>query len=365
MFKNYLVVALRSFGKQKLNTFINVSGLAIGTACCLLLLLFVKNELSYDTFHENKDRLYRGWAKEVVGQQRTLFHTLTPFPFGDALKENFLEVEEVSLWLPVGWKLNVGDRQIPETVHLASAGFFKMFSFPVAEGDVTRALESTNDIIITKSCAERYFGKESAIGKTLSFIVDDKTFDFEVKVVVADPPTNSSLKFQFIVSEVLKKDLYEARMLDSWFAILGETYVLLREGTPLPDLEKKFPSLVERVVDVQQGDTYSIGLQPILDIHVNPEFPVGLASVTNPKYAYILGGIAALIVIIACINFVTLSISQSINRAKEVGMRKVAGAFRFQLIQQYLSETILLVIFGLLGGIMFAILALPPFNLLS
>ena len=282
------------------------------------------------------------------------------------MKSEIPEIEEVSQISILNWKAVQGSKSYIEPIHMVGPSFFEIFDFKIVRGNSESALADTKNMVITEGIATKYFGNTDVIGRTINFELDGETKIFEVSAVVENPPTNSSITFDILISDANKDALFENFAMENWFNISAETYVLLMPGTKVDNLSDKFRAIADKYVDMpkEEGE-YSLGLQPLTDIHLNPEFPVGIAPVSNPKYSLILGTIALLILLIACINFIMLSISRSVGRAKEVGVRKSIGASKFQIIQQFLSEAILMAIVGLLVGLLIARLFLPYFNNLS
>jgi len=362
MIKNYFITAFRNLLKDKLNTTINVIGLAIGIACCILILLFVKNELSFDKFHQNSDNIYRAWVKEDYKSGNQFFNTQTPYPLASALENEVPEIKSVVQVSLLNWMAILGDKKNPTTIHMVGQDFFKVFSFKTISGNTKTALEDSKNIVLTEEMALKHFGSVDVIGKNLIFDLDETQNAFTVMAVVENPPTNSSIKFDMIISDANKSSILGAMELENWFNIGPETYVLLNDGSSLVNIKPKLDAISKKYVRMNEGDTFTIGFQPLTDIHLNPDFPVGLAPVTDPSYAYILGSIALLILALACINFIMLSISKSVGRAKEVGVRKSIGATRFQIVQQFLSEAIVVVFIALIIGLILAKLFLPYFN---
>ncbi len=366
MFRNYIKIALRNLQKDKLHTIINTVGLSLGIACCILILLFVQNELSFDRFHSKSDRIYRAWVMEDYENGNQFFNTVTPFPLAPALKTEVPEIESVVPISILNWQAVKGDKKYNERVHMVGPTFFELFDFEIIAGNSDMALSDVKNIVLTKDTAIKYFGSTEVIGRTIEFNLEDGRRTCEVATVVENPPSNSSIGFDMLISDLNKDLLLESVELDNWFNVSAETYVLLKKDVNVAGIEPKLAHISEKYVGMPSDDgTYHIGLQPLTDIHLNPEFPVGIAQVSDPKYAYILGGIALLILIIACINFIMLSISKSVGRAKEVGVRKSIGASRLQIAQQFLSEAILTVCIGLLFGLLLARLFLSKFNQLA
>lgn len=366
MLKNYLKIAFRSLLRSKTHSIINILGLGIGIACCILIVLFVKDELTFDTFHTKADRIYRVWALEDYGKDEVFFYTVTPFPMGPTLKDNFAEVEYQVRINNIGPQVKLGENLFSERVTIGGKDFFKVFDFDVEKGDTQTALEGANNVVITKRMAVKYFGESEPINKVLAIQLGDDFQDFAVKAVVKDVPTNSSIQFDILISDLNYPKLYSERALTSgWFNITPETYVLLRKDASASQLEKKIQPFMKTVLGSDFDAKYEVGLQPLTDIHLNTYYPAGIAPVSNPKYAGILAAIALLILIVACINFVTLSVGRSIKRAKEVGIRKVVGAERKHVIFQFIGEAVIVTIISLVVGVLLSYLNLPLFNDLS
>jgi len=368
MVRNYLLVAFRSLWRSKVHSSINIVGLSLGIACCILIVLFVQDEWTFDTFHSNANRIFRGYVKEDYGENQQFFNTVTPFPLGPALQDNFPEVENQVRINTIGNNVKVGDRQFAETVTIAGQDFFSVFDFAVVKGSTENALKEMTGIVLTERTAQKYFGSEDPINKVVSIQLGETLENFSVKAVVKNIPINSSIQFDLLISDLNYVKLYNERTLTSaWFNVTPETYVLLRAGTEISALQNKFPSVFKTIMGEEQFNEskYTVGLQPLTDIHLNTDFPAGIAPVSNPQYAYILSAVALLILFVACINFVTLSVGRSLKRAKEVGIRKVVGAARQQLILQFIGEAVIITLISLSVGVILAILNLPLFNQLS
>jgi len=368
MLQNYLKIALRSLWRSKVHSLINVLGLSLGIACCVLIVLFVKDEWTFDTFHSKADRIYRVWVNEDWGENQQFFNTVTPFPMGPALKDNFQEVEHQVRIHKIGTQVKIGENQFSETLTFGGRDLFKVFDFEVISGSRDNALNDQRAIVINAYAAEKYFGNSNPIDKVISVQLGEKFEDFAVKAVVANLPTNSSIKFYLLISDLNYPKLYNEQTLNSgWFNVTPETYVLLREGVDPKKLESKFPSVFKTILGEEDFklSKYTPGLQPLTSIHLDTSFPIGIAEVNDPKYSYILAAIASLILFVACINFVTLSVGRSMIRAKEVGIRKVVGAERRQLIFQFIGEALIVTIISLVVGIVLSLLGLPLFNDLS
>ncbi len=364
MLHNYFKIALRSLWRSKAHSFINVFGLALGIACCLLISLFVRDELTFDTFHTKADRIYRVYSREDWGENQQFFNTVTPFPMGPALKENLPEVEhEVRITVNTV-QVKVGEQQFNESAMVAGKNFFDVFDFKVVKGNGHEVLLAQNNVVLSERMALKYFGDVDPINKTISVQLGETFENFSVKAITENTPTNSSIQYDILISELNNSKLFGERLLSSWFNIVPETYVLLREKTDPKIVESKFPPIFKTAMGEEDftKSKYKAGLQPLTDIHLNTEFPTAIAPVSNPKYSYILIAIALLILIVGCINFVTLSVGRSLKRAKEVGIRKVVGALRSQLVTQFVGEAILITLLAMIIGIGLSILNLPLFN---
>jgi putative ABC transport system permease protein len=367
MLKNYLKIALRSLWVTKAHSVINILGLSIGIACSILIVLFVKDEWTFDTFHSKADRIYRVWVKEDWGENQQFFNTVTPFALGPALKESFKEVEYQVRIHKMGTQVKVGQDQYSETLTFGGQNFFDVFDFPLLSGS-RDALKSQNGVVINNYWSKKYFGSANPIGKTISIQLGERFEDFEVKAVVETLPSNSSIRFYLMISDLNYPKLYNEQTLNSeWFNVTPETFVLLSEGVHANEFVQKLPAMLKTAIGEEDfvKSRYTAGLQPLTAIHLDTKFPAGLAEVNDPKYSYILAAIAILILAVACINFVTLSVGRSIKRAKEVGIRKVVGAERIQLIFQFIGEALIVTVISLVIGVIVSVLSLPLFNDLS
>lgn len=363
MFENYLKVAFRHLTKYKLYSIINISGLTISFAFCTLIWLYVSHELSFDTHYSKADRIYRAWVKEIYPDQ-TFFNTVTPLPLGPALASNYPEVEEtvrVGIFSSV---VKQGTEAQNETITLVDSTFFSLFETTTLSGAL--GLSELRQGVITKATAEKYFGNDDSVGKLLEIQLGEQFYNFTVTAVVENPLATSSLSYGILIPFDNNLLLTDERAWNAWYNVSVETYALLREDASAEILATKFPAMIKQALgeDYQPGE-YNVGLQPLTDIHLNADFPPGIVDISDRKYVYILAGVAILILIVACINFVTLAMARSINRAKEVGVRKSVGARQPQLMTQFWGETILTTVLSLLLGGLLAYLLLPTFNQLA
>ncbi|MEQ9301864.1 MAG: ABC transporter permease [Cyclobacteriaceae bacterium] len=370
MTRNNIKIALRVLWMDRTNSAINLLGLTIGISCFLLLGLYVKQELSYDDFHTQKDRIYRMWLKEDYGEGKIFFNSNTPLRFERLMEDNFPEVARAVHYIEESFLVGRGESRIDERVAVISPDFFEVFDFPIGKGSASNPLPSRSDMAVSTSYANKYFGDTDPIGQTLGVEVLGEIRGFNISAVFQDIPTESSIQFDMAISTENGGDLYGDRMYQAWFSIIPETYVLLKDQATIATVESKMQDVVlSQMGDANDGpmprDQYNIGFQPLTDIHLNPAIPLGFAPVSNPQYVFILGAIGLLVLVIACINYTTLAAGQSLKRAKEVGVRKVLGAARSTLVYQYLTESIVLALMAMLIGILITLALIPTFNVLT
>ena len=333
MIKHYIRVAVRAISRSKLHSTINVFGLSLGIACCVLIALFVEDEWTFDRFHLKSDRIYRVFVKEDWGVNEQFFNTTTPFPIGPVLKENFQEVEKEVRFLVSNGQVKVGNEQFSESFNVAGQNFFDVFDFPVIAGNIGEALSIQSNVVLSDRQSKKFFGDEDPVNKSISILVGESFENFNV-VAVVSVPANSSLQFDILISDLNFPKMFSQRALTSgWFNVNPETYILLKQDVNAKDVVNKFPTLFKTILgeDEYNKSKYSPGLQPLTQIHLDTSYPPGLSQVSNPKYSYVLAGVAILILLVACINFVTLAVGRSIKRAREVGVRKVVGAKSSQI----------------------------------
>ncbi|GAB4242921.1 MAG: ABC transporter permease [Ekhidna sp.] len=370
--KNNFKIAWRVLLRDKFNTAINLLGLTIGITCFLLLGMYVKQELSYDQFHTKKDRIYRLLLKEDYGEGRTFYNSTTPLRFEAMMEENFPEVERGVQYIRRTHLVGRGEKRINEPVALISEDFFKVFDFELVYGDADAPFSSKSGVLVSRDYAQKYFGDSDPMGKYLPIQINDEIRDFVVEGIFEDIPKESSINFDIALSTELGRDFYSERAYTAWFNIIPETYILLKEGEQTVTVDEKMQDVVlGQLGDIEmdgvpiERDQYNILLQPLTDIHLNPDVPLGYAPVGNPQYVTILGVIGLLVITIACVNYATLSIGQSLKRAKEVGVRKVLGAVGSMLTSQYLLEGVLITLIAMVIGVVLAFLLVPTFNLLT
>ncbi len=371
MIKKNIQHSIRSFSRQKTYLLINVLGLSIGIACSLLIALYVFFELSYDNFHENKDRIHRIILDGKIGGQE-IQGSFTASPVGPTMFKDFPEVEDYCrLNFHGETAIKYKDIRLLEQWHAeADSSFFKIFSVPLIKGNKTTALDAPYKVVLSETTAKKIFGNEDPMNKMIQISTD--TSLYKVTGVYKDIPDNSHFNARFISSFLTNKRSNDGE----WLANSFSTYLLLKPGTDPKNVDKKIPGMlvdyvgprIEEAIGItweellSKGNKYSMYLQPLSEIHLNPEIQQDAKPANNPKYLYIFGSIAILIVIIASINFMNLSTAQAAKRAKEVGIKKVSGSSRTMLINQFLTESLLLAFLSLIVAIIVVQLTLPYFN---
>jgi len=369
MLKNYFKIAVRYLFKNKVYSLINVFGLAVGIGCCILIALYVHNEWSYDEFHSESDRIYRTWVREDYGDGDVYFNTATPLILKSTLEQNIPEIAAAArryVFTNLVKRYDGSETQ-SESIHTVDPDFFRIFDFELIRSEVESIFATPDEVVLTPSCAQRYFGNEDPLQQTMLIRVGEQFEPFTVTGIIEEPPSNSSINYELIIPFSNSGRLFSDRALTSWFNVVTETYVLLDEQADPEAVEAKFPAMMKQVLGDEEynNSSYTVGLQPLTDIHLNTDFPSAFAPVSDPKYSYILGAIAMLILIIACVNFITLSISRSTERAREVGIRKTVGARRSHLMYQFWGEALLMTLLAFGFGFIIAELLLPFFNSLS
>lgn len=338
----------------------------MGIACAILIILFVRDEWTFDQFHTKADRIYRLYVESERQNGELNISPYTPHSMALMMQESYEEVEGYSVFNSFNDQVTRGDQSFSEVITLASADFFKILDFELKEGSLSSVLDDQNHVVVTETMATKYFGSETAIGQLMQVQIGEELRELEVKAVLKDLPSNSSFQFEILISDINAKYVFPEQMITSWNMISGVNYVLLNEGVDPAVLETKLDPMVRKALGERgEGRIYNIKFQAIKDIHLNTDMPQAFATVSDPKYTLILGGIALLILALACINFMILSIGRSMSRAKEIGVRKVIGANKSQLVYQFLSEAVLMAIFSLALGVVIALFVLPIFNELS
>jgi len=337
MLRNYFKIALRNLTRHKAFSFINIVGLAVGLACCITVFLFIQDERSYDTFHTRAHRIYRLVnEREADGRHNKI--ALVPPAYGPTLKTEFPEVQQVVRFFDMRQPLvTYGDKKFFEPGFLlADSTVFEVFSLSLIKGDPQMALRTPHALVISESVAQKYFGNADPMGKVLDVAGGLK---FTITGIMRDLPVTSHLDIQCLGAFDVLKDFVEPKRLESWGWSQFYTYVLLKENASLTTLEAKLPAFLKRHVDPENfeaGKSYRSHLQPLTDVHLrSADIEYDIARKGDILYVYAFTAVALFALLIACFNFMNLSTARSALRAKEVGLRKVVGAGRVQLIGQF------------------------------
>jgi len=380
MRQNYLKVTLRYLLKHKLHTFINIAGLSIALTISILIFLFVADELSFDQFHSNKNQIYRVEAKRYTyGNEKSFFDIdqdgvwsipWLPTGLGPALIDEIPDVVHYTRWESGNCVFTYNDKIFQENINYVDPGFFLMFDFDLIHGNPNTVLQDKNNIVITKDIQDKYFEDIDPMGVIVLLDIFGEEKYFIINGVIENPPSNSSLDFDFLIHQE-NRPYYEEN-LNNWQSFNNPTFIQLAEKTDLSQFMKKLKvfedkyfaqekkEIKEREMVEDDVPVFELLIKPITAIHLDPDVPWHKSS--DPMYSYILGGIGLLILLIACINYISLSLGNSSSRAREVGIRKVLGAKPSNLAQQFYGESQFLVFLALISGIILAALFIEPFN---
>ena len=346
MIKNYLKITWRNIRNNKIYSFINIMGLAVGMGCCILILLWVQDELSFDKFHENYGDIYRT-IPELQGTK----YSSNPLSLARVFKEQYPEVRQITRFCSRYWLMKYGDKIYNESGAMVDDDFLKIFTFPLIRGTPETVFANRESIVLTERAVAKYFGTQDAIGKSL--LINNDT-ELTVTGVLKDVPQNSHLQFDFLASMRLMGERGDV----SW-SYEARTYALLEKNVFLPDFADKISGFVMEH-DKRTNQKVVLHIQPLSKIHLYS------LNATDPIiYVYIFLTIAIAILIIACINFINLSTARSNTRAKEIGLRKVVGAEKADIIKQFIGESMILSALALLVAIGMVYLFLPAFNNLA
>lgn len=376
MLRNYLKIAYRNLVKNKVYSFINIFGLAIGIAACLVISLFVQDELSYDRFNKNADRIVRVVFKANINGGKINESFVMP-PTAQALKNDYSEVQEATRLRHFGSpRVVIGEKIFNEaSMAYVDANFFDVFTIPLLKGNAKAALVQPNCVVLSKAAAQRYFGDINPIGKIIHFKKGADAPAFRVTGLFDKIPSNSHFHFDLLGSMASDTESKST----SWLTSNYFTYLLLTEGVDYKKLEAKLPATVEKYMGPQilqamgmslsqfrtKGNELGLHLQKLTDIHFYSEGTNELEAGGDIKYVYIFGAIALFMLLIACINFMNLATAGASKRAREVGVRKVLGSVKLELVRQFLLESILLTTFAVVLSMLLVQVALPLFNDLS
>lgn len=373
MFKNYFKIALRNLNRNKIYSFINIAGLSIGLACAMLILLYVKDEVSFDKFHKNVNDIYRIVSKSKH-EGKIYQDGNTGFLQGPRFAQNVPGIQAFVRVQSGAEDIKTGTEIRSQDLLRVDSSFFSVFTFRLLNGDAKTCLTEPHSIVLSEEAAKKQFGTVDAVGK-LVMIREDSTFvPYKVTAVAKKVPQNSSIQFDVLLP--FKESIEDAQNNDNWYSYFLNTFVLLNPKANVATLENQmqkfyvkdasstFKKLIEKYgggPDAQMGTYF---LQPFTNMHMNTELPAqnGLSNASNPMYSYILSGIALFILLIACINFVNLTVARSVKRSKEIGIRKVVGGDRRQLQIQFLGESFLLCFIAFVLALLIVQMILPVFN---
>jgi putative ABC transport system permease protein len=374
MFQNYFKTALRNLWRSKGFSAINIFGLAVGLATCLLIVLYVTDELSYDKWNVKADRIYRLDAEIKFGGNH-MFLAVAPPLAGPSMLQDYPEVQQYTRFRYASSLLvrkgNLNIRE--ESVIYTDSSFFDVFTMPLISGDARTALTTPHSMVITEKIARKYFNRVDVAGRIL--VIND-SIQYKVTGVIRNMPAQSHFHYEIFLPML---QLKSSRATDEWLSHNYNTYIVLKEGTDAARLEAKLPGMVEKYMaplvkhvvnlDMKEfsktGGILAFSLTPLTSIHLHSNRTAEMEANGNIQYVYIFSGIAAFILLIACINFMNLSTARSSNRAKEVGVRKVMGSLRGQLIIQFIVESTVISFISLLLAVGIAALMLPLFNQLA
>ncbi|NTS41322.1 ABC transporter permease [Flavisolibacter sp. BT320] len=373
MFRNYLKIAWRNLGKHKGDTAINLVGLCVAFTCALLIFLSVFFEFSYDNFHQHKDRIYHVYTT-VAGHDGISQVTSAPIPMGPTLKETYPEVEYATRYVSRTGNVRYMDKQLSLNLRTTDPDFFRMFTFPFAKGSAQTALNDLSDLVLTEKSAASLFGDEDPMGKTVQMKIGEEWQPFTVKGIVKDIPEASSINFDIVCRfEVNENYNADKNNWDNWNHSL---YVQLKKNADPAVLEQKSPAFYNQylansiegnkrdgIKPLPGGAYLQLGLLPLRDLHTESNMLVEGDSISK-CYLQLLLVIGSLILLIACINFINLTIGRSFTRSHEIGLRKTLGALRWQVVSQLWVEALMICFFALLVSSALTYLLLPHYKLL-
>ncbi|ELR68419.1 putative FtsX-related transmembrane transport protein [Fulvivirga imtechensis AK7] len=372
MLKNYIKIAFRNILRQKSYAFINIFGLAIGMAATILILLFVQDELSYDDYHEKSDRIYRVSRQWLNAEGESSLHLghCAP-PFGPLLQNDFEGIveEAVRIGSAYGPLITYKEKKIEEdNFYLGDANIFEVFSWPLIEGDPKTALVEPAAVVITETTAQKYFGDEDPMDKMLSYSNFGREVELKVTGVAKDVPLNSHFKWDFMASfATLEQIVGLENLMQNWGSNNYGTYVLLEPNHTIDELKAGIPDFFDRHLGMgHSGQPASVSnklhFMPVTDIHLHSHLDSEMEANSDIAYVYIYTIIAIFTLVIACINFMNLATARSAKRAKEVGLRKVMGAYRVTLIRQFITESVVFALLALMVASIIVFAILPYFN---
>ncbi|HVS94654.1 MAG TPA: ABC transporter permease [Mucilaginibacter sp.] len=370
MIRNYFKTAFRNLWRNKVFSVINIVGLSVGLACCMLIFLYAMDEVSYDRFNVNAANIYHLVVDDQSADGQVHKFSSTGDMPGPNFKRQLPEVQDFVRIQGASYTIKQGNEVFDQDALFVDSNFFSVFTFPMLYGTPAHVLDDPHSIVLSEEVAEKYFGKENPVGKTLDLKVDDKFQPFKVTAVTKKSPQNSSIKIKMLLPKKVNQ------IDNQWNNFFENTFLVIKPGTNIKQLDAKINKiyLTDAASQIKENadkygdkDKRSFSLQPLLAMHTSTDYPAdnGLSDQSNPMYSYILSGIALFILAIACINFVNLTVARSLKRAKEIGIRKVVGGQRRQLIMQFLGESFILSFIAFVLSIVLVEAALPFFNELA
>lgn len=369
MFKNYFKIAFRHLKRNKIFSFINISGLSLGLTCCMLILLYTKDEISYDSFHEKKDNIYQLVCDRIEKDGLDTKSAIAAMVQGPAFKQAIPEIQEFTRVNHKQVLVKKEHQTFNEDICWVDENFFSVFSFPLISGNKEKVLSGFNSVVLTTETAKKYFGTTDVVNKTIDLQINGQFETFTITGIAKQAPQNSSIKFSILVPF---KYLEKVNPDNGWMWFSFPTFFVIHPAANLKNITAKMEQVYQlqakSEIDMNHEAGYDTkfkwGLIPFTQMHLNTRYQ-GTPEASDPIYTYILTGISIFILLIACINFINLSIAQSLKRSKEIGMRKVIGGTRNQLIWQFLGELMFVCMISFVLAILIAFLLLPFFNELA
>lgn len=363
MIKNYLKMGLRRFNRHRGYTFINMFGLTVGIGCCLVIFLFVSDEMSYDKYHNDLDRIYRVAVRIHSPTTAGEGSAQVCAPVARVLRENFPQVEAVAQTFTVrGGLTERGEKKFYEETRIfADTELFEILTIPFLQGDARTSLDRPNTIVISERMAQKYFGQQDALGQTISI----NSRDYEITGIIATAPHNTHFKYDYFIS---MKTLEGRYPFDAWLLSNFHVYIKLKPNVDIADLAAQMELIGETYIPkemITPGDKITYFLQPVANIHLFSHLRNESEPCMNPFYLYIFSAIGLFVLLIACMNFINLSTARSTKRAREVGVRKVIGAKRGQLVRQFFGESAVIIVMALLSALILVSGILPLVNSIS
>lgn len=373
MIKNYITIALRNLWRNKFFSLVNILGLSVGITCCLLIFMYTKDEIGYDHFHSQKNDIYHLTADMINPKGEVNKLSTSGMMPGPNFERQLPEIREYVRMQGTGFVIKHKNEIFEQDALYADESFFSIFTFPLIYGDPKTALKDMHSVVLSQETSEKYFGDKDPVGQTLNMNTGDKFEAFVVTGVMKHIPQNSTIKPEMVVPMKFSQSQYDDKTWNNFFLT---TFFLIKPGTDIKGLENKFNKiyLSEAAIEIKEmaaqyglKDKITYSLQPFLKLHLSTDYPAtnGLSDASNPIYSYILTAIAVFVLLIACFNFINLTVARSLKRAKEIGVRKVIGSRRGQLIAQFLGESFVICSIAFVCALILLTAALPLFNTIA